>query len=358
MTFRFPRAADTLPGIFGLALSLASVPARAESPLELAWDAPAECPTGTVVLNRVRSLAGESLRGSRLRAAGHIERMNGRYRLTLTLRHGGDVRERTMESTSCDDLAGAAAVTLGLLLRAEPTQTGKAGSATANAGAASNSATGGTQNSANETTKSNDSSSTAALKPPPVRAREGTPASSPAEAVVGRRRWNVILRAPFGTLGVGMLPTATFALGAGLGLRYDEWHFMTMGRIFEDATLRSKDLPEIGSSVARAAVDLWACREWRIERVEFGPCVILALSFIRARGEGSHVEPQAQHALVFAPGAGGEGRVFLEPWLAAFGAATLAVATSRPSLLIDEFGEVQRLGPLELALAFGAEWIF
>ena len=384
MTFRFPRAASTrVSALLGLAWALESVSARAQPALELAWDAPAECPNEADVLNRVRSLAGESLRGSRLRAVGHIEHVNGRYRLTLSLRQGNDVRERKMESTDCDDLAGAAAVTLGLLLRKDPNgtaagqpgkdgrdqsgkdgrdqsgkdgrdQSGKDGNAAENAAAKASSA--------NAAQPASESKSPAPAQPRPAPAPADAKPASQAETTtkppVEQRHWSVLLRAPFGTVDLGLLPHPMLSLGAGLGFGYDDWRFLLVSRIFDGTTVHSDALPQVGSHVARVAGEAWACREWRAARLEFGPCVDLSLSFITARGTGPHVVAASEHARVFAIGAGADGRVFLEPWLALFSAATLSVETSRPTLLVNEFGEVQQLGPVEFSLALGVEWIF
>jgi len=101
------------------ALLAALVPLRAvaEEQVELDWQAPPECPQRAAVQQKLRSLAGEAWRTTeRVSAKGRIEKLERRYRLTLSVRDGATVKERTIESDSCVDLGGAAAVTLGLLL--------------------------------------------------------------------------------------------------------------------------------------------------------------------------------------------------------------------------------------------------
>ncbi|HYQ18552.1 MAG TPA: hypothetical protein VEQ58_22405, partial [Polyangiaceae bacterium] len=86
---------------------LAPKVARAEGPLELAWEAPADCPQERVVRERIRAIAGDSLRTmAQLRAAGRIARVDGHYRLTLSVYEGRTARDRTIDSSSCADLAG------------------------------------------------------------------------------------------------------------------------------------------------------------------------------------------------------------------------------------------------------------
>ncbi|HTQ07906.1 MAG TPA: hypothetical protein VMI54_28835 [Polyangiaceae bacterium] len=381
MTFRFPRPNSAF-GLRGLALALAlgAAPARAQSALDLAWDAPAECPNGAAVLARVRALAGETLRGSRLHAVGRVERAGGRYRLTLSLQQGADVRERKMESVSCDDLAGAAAVALGLLLRKEPTAAGGAATAGTTNGTGPGGGTTDT-GSSNPTTTASDANGASAsasnpngnkaqsstpkeptapvTRPPSERRNDETPpAAADADSSGTPRRWNVLLRAPFGTVGVGLLSRPTLALGGGVGFRYDDWRVMAVGRTFEGATQWSEDFPELGVHIARVAADLDVCRQWRSGRLELAPCANAELSLLTARGKGPHVAPASQHARILALGAGADARLFLVRWLAVFAEATFAIETSRPAFLISDSGKIPRLGPVEGSLGLGTEWIF
>lgn len=370
MTFRFPRRFTRVAAALGLASVLAPARVRAQAELDLAWSAPPECPTREVVLARLRSLAGDSLRGSRLRAAGRIVPFNGRYRLTLTLRQGDAVRERKMDAVSCDDLAGAAAVTLGLLLRRQP-KGGGAAAPESDDGAASDRANGAGAASATSSTSNAEQSSAAtthsqpsveASKTPEPQKSTEAPSRGETEpsftAPAAPRRWHVLLRAPAGSVDIGPLPRPITALGAGVGFRYDEWRLLALGRLFESETVSSQALPDLGSRIGRVEGELRGCRDWRRERFELAPCVNFGLSRLTARATGPHVVVQRQHATLFALGAGAEGRVFFWDWLALVAAGTVAIETSRPRFAIADFGEVRELGPVELSIALGAEWIF
>src|SRR6185436_12485578 len=71
-------------------------------------------------LERIRAIAGSlTQRESRLRADGTITKEDGHFHLRLVVRDGELVGERNIVTDSCEDLAGAAAVALGLLLRSE-----------------------------------------------------------------------------------------------------------------------------------------------------------------------------------------------------------------------------------------------
>lgn len=369
MTFPSPPRSPRLGALLALALMSGVTTARAQSSLELAWDAPDECPSGESVLTRVRSLAGESLRGSRLKATGRVEHRDGRYRLTLTVHQGSEVRERTMESSSCDDLAGAAAVALGLLLRKEPTAGGATenpeagtppdagGGNTANGDARGNADTAAAPgNGGSKSERSKAPSSVAPRNPRAPESETSSPTAEP-DSGSGQRRWNVVARAPSGTVALGLVSQPMFALGAGLGFRYDEWRMLAEGRVFEAATLTDA-LSNVGARVGRITADASVCREWRTERVEFGPCADVGLSFVSMRGKGPHVVAQSHHTRVFAFGAGADGRFWLGSWVAVFGTASFAVQASRPTPSVTNFGDVVRLGAVDFSFALGSEWFF
>jgi hypothetical protein len=113
------RERPQLAALFALVLGLLlTTPAMAEPQLELSWSAPPNCPQETAVRQKLRAIWGESQpKTQRLRADGVIVRVGHRFRLTLTLLDASADRSRSIDADSCADLAGAAAVTLGLLLR-------------------------------------------------------------------------------------------------------------------------------------------------------------------------------------------------------------------------------------------------
>src|SRR6188768_879446 len=96
----------------GLVAAVWPARATAQESVDLTWDAPPECPQEAAVRQSLRSLVGEDIwhRPTHLNATGRIERAGERYRLTLSVRDGADVKERKIDSDSCTDLGGAAAV--------------------------------------------------------------------------------------------------------------------------------------------------------------------------------------------------------------------------------------------------------
>ncbi len=90
---------------------LASGPprARAEEP-QIAWSAPAGCPSAEVVRARVASLLSRQRSETRLRATGEISRAAAEgYRLTLDVKTNGHVAARTLRASDCAALSEAGA---------------------------------------------------------------------------------------------------------------------------------------------------------------------------------------------------------------------------------------------------------
>jgi hypothetical protein len=351
-------------------VTLSHAHAHAQSRLELDWDAPAECPQGPAVRQKLDALLGDAAaKMGRLRADGRIERAAGRYRLTLTVHDGSHARDRTIEAEACSDLAGAAAVALGLLLRGDASSKGAAVSTSPDDGARGAETVPGSAPASSESpTAARSAATTAATPNAPVPAKAPTTPSaaassaSPSETASGRslpRRWNVMVRAPMVHAEFGRLPKPGLGLGAGLGFRYDAWRVGLSGRIFFDQTLWSNlASPDAGADVTRAVVEAWACRGFRAGAFEVSPCLSVGLDHLATDGVGTDVQSQSATANSAIFGAAAVAHYRVAPWLAVVAMAGLGAETSRPRLTITSLGEVQRLGPVVFSLGLGPEWIF
>jgi hypothetical protein len=325
--------------------TLFTAPTHAEDAVELEWSAPPGCPDASVVMARIRSLAGGTLRTKeRLRATGRIERRGERFRLTLTVRDEGSVGERTVDSDSCADLAGAAAVALGLLLEnkrhAEEAQTRP----DEKPGAGQKSATG-----SGDATAASDPEKT--RKPPKTAPDDG--ADSPPESEGGERAFRVLAQLPLATLDFGPLPATSFGLGVGLGVQVEAFRAVAVGRYFTTVNVVAPDYAEAGVDVDRLSAELWTGYGWRAGRFELTPCVTGALDHYTARGVGRYVAPRSARILALALGVGVMADLHVVDWLSITGTAAVRAETSRPRLVIDDFGEVRRLGPAQASLALG-----
>jgi hypothetical protein len=318
-----------------VAASLGGAP-EAQAQLQLQWDAPPGCPQRAEVLERIRAIAGSALDETEgLSAEARITRDQGRVRLELVVRDGREVRRRVIASDSCPALAGAAAITLALLLGAD---TGSA-----------------------EPPKDDDLP-TAPEPGAPKRPdeRDIGPSVSPAVSAepTDMRRWAVVVRAPGVAADLGLLPRPALGVGVGLGLRYDAWKVVLAGYLFRDQTFNAPQPGEaFGAELQRVTGQLLTCRGWRWSHFEISPCAGLALEHVTARGFGVGVSPQARRAVWLAPGAGAVAHWYaLKSW-AFFTEITGYLELSRPRLVIQDLGGIRQLGPASIGAAVGFEWI-
>ncbi len=293
---------------------------------------------------RVRSVAGGTLRTKApLRATGRIERRGERFRLTLNLRDDEGGGERTVDSDSCADLAGAAGVTLGLLLenkrREEEAQTRSDSGATA---------PGDESPSSNETEKS----------PPPKTDAPPETAPDDGDGSDSERGFRILVQLPLATLDFGPLPEKSLGLGAGVGVEFDAFRVVAIGRYYATVTIVAPDYPAAGAEVDRLSAELWAGYGLRAGRFQLTPSLTGALQHYTARGVGRFVSPRAGHLLAFALGGGVMADVHVLQWLALTGSVAIRAETARPHLAIAEFGEVRRLGPAQASLSLGLTGFF
>jgi hypothetical protein len=109
----------------GHSLSAASIAApvtrTTESPLDLVWDAPPECPHGDAIKSDVLRLAGGSAVDSRRIRVWVVVRRNAAadWTLALATELDGDTGERVLSGQSCRSVSDAATLTLALVLNPE-----------------------------------------------------------------------------------------------------------------------------------------------------------------------------------------------------------------------------------------------
>ena len=359
------RAFRRLPGFRPAALALLTalicVAPRAHAQLELQWSAPASCPQREEVLARIRAIAGSLLEDADgLAVSAKITNDHGRFRLELLVRDGPDERKRVIASGSCAALAGAAAVTVALLLgtdasAAEPSANDPA---TSDQNAAEAVVSGGAnRGSARDAERESD----------PARQIDGARADR-APDVVGQppertestasRRWAILLRAPLMTADVGVFPNATFGLGAAVGVRYGAWRALLAGQVSREQTISAPDENvAFGAELQRVTAQLLGCHGWRWGQFELAPCVGVALEHVTARGFGEGVAPQPRRAVWPAPGAGAVVHWYALESLALFTGAQVHLELARPRLTIEDLGNVEQLGPVSVGAVLGLEWI-
>ena len=226
---------------FVLAFALLHKNAAAQTPIDLTWQAPPECPTKEAVLSRARSLLGsKATKVDQVRAEGTIRRTDERYELTLLINESGQIGERKVWARQCDELSGAAAIALVLLLTS-----GHDGAATGSDGATSGGAAGSSSTPPTATEIAPPSATPAPTKPP-------VPKSD------GERGWRLLASAPLLVVSVGPLPKPSLGLGAGLGFQGHGWSVRLVGQWYASQAVAAPIQP-YGADVQRIAAGLWGC---------------------------------------------------------------------------------------------------
>lgn len=350
------------------------VSAQSREPLQLDWRAPKACPQTEWLRERVRGLvSSRTLATTRLQVRGVItQRSDGRYRLELVMQEGDLVGKRDLVSDSCENLAGAAAVAVGLLLRADeaaenPYLDGPpAPNGGATAGGAATPSMGGSTPSTGGSTPSSGGS-TAAAPAPSSRPRPVPPEPDDEPSVDGGyvysppsvpRSWRVVLRAPFGAADVGPLSSPSLGLGAGLGVRADQWSVIVHGTWWREQPSYGNDLPGYGAQVARKTGGLTVARGFDVGPLELGPSVTIAGEHVSARGVGPDVAPQEDRVLWLSAGLGVFAALRFDSSVALVAELGGRVQTARPVISIDGLGSVRRFWPAAFTSSLAAEWSF
>jgi hypothetical protein len=304
--------------------------------VELAWRAPPGCPQESEVRERLRDLSGP-LNQRELQAEAEVEREGDRFRLRLRVKDGAEVRERVIVSNSCSDLAGAAAVALVFLLR-EAEDSREPGSTPAQ----------------QETPGEGHTGEQTGAKAP------GTESNADEGSVSGENAasapWALLIQAPVVGVDFGPLPKPSPTFGLGAGVRFDAWRLILRGALSPSQSVAA-DLPGAAAKVQRASGTLAACRAWPSGRLEFSPCLALGVERVSARGVGSDVTSRSDSVFWLAPGAEFALHVHLWDWLALFSGISGRFEASRPRIVIQELGELDKLGPFAVGVFIGAEWI-
>jgi hypothetical protein len=334
-------------GVAALGLLL-PVPAfaQARAPMQLAWDAPEGCPQQAAVQERIAELTAslaDKLKPSRLRAEGRIESIGERYRLTLVIHDGSAVGTRVIESDSCEDLGGAAAVTLGLLVRVEQSSNAPL----------SNSALGGAPEQP-------------APKPPPTQARPRPPRPArPPRNVPDREQerasppeWHMLVRAPRLGIDVGVLPELAYGAGLAVGLGDPAWRVLVGGTLWLPQSIPVPGYPGLSVETYRGSLDLEGCRSWQVGRFALGPCVVAVADGVMARGSGPGVVSRSRQIPWLSFGLGFDGTWRVQEHTSVTLSIDGRVSTSRPHFVIEDLPEAYQVRSGAGGARVAYEWIF
>lgn len=346
--------------------------AEAQKAIDLRWDAPPGCPQESDVQERIQNLLGSARHSSHLRAEGTIVRVDKRFRLDLVVRVRDLGGTRTIESNSCEDLAGAAAVEIALLIHsaeaaAEPSRPGTLpqtlppvrGSEPSGfrSGVTDSRPSPGTSD-ASSTTRTPDGGKSESKTDVASEAKE------PPAKVEAQRTWHALVQVPLVELGVGPLPQLARGIGLSLGIEHASWQLQLNGISWQRQNVSAPGIPGYGANVDRVGAAFWGCHEFRGAWFGFSPCATVGAERVSAAGTGLTHAPSAQHAFGMTAGAGAQGRVYLTSWLRLLMAVGGQIELSRPQISMvgggapytsDRF-QVYQFSPAVLSVAVGLEW--
>ena len=272
---------------------------------------------------------------------------------------------RSIEANSCEDLAGAAAVELGLLLHSVEATPAPSRSVAqpptfppVRGSEPSSSRSDGTDKPPSQGTSD---AGTKERAPNGGKSEGKTDVESEAKAqpaqVESRRRWHALVQAPALEVGVGPLPQPAVGIGFSLGLEYANWQLQLKGISWQRQSVPVPGFPGYGTDVDRIGAAFWGCREFRSAWVGLSPCLTVGIERVSARGNGRNVVPSTQHATELPIGAGAQGRLYLASWIRLLVAVGGEIELFRPQISIKGVGSVYQFAPAALSAAVGLEWI-
>lgn len=342
--------------LFAFSLWLAPRALRAEersSGPSIRWQAPAACPQQREVQARVRRLSGSAASAqSALQVEGTITAGEAAgYHLKLVMRSGELLGERHLNSRFCADLAGAAAVTVALLLRSEEPLREADLVGTGDAPSTSSEPLSAAASSAQQ--QEREAAKKDAAKP--TQAVDGVLGARVLSARA-ERPWHFLLRAPFAAASLGPLPSPSWGAGVAAGASYKSFRLWLEGSKWLNQKVTSEEFPGYGASVERVTGLLRLSHVFGSATLEVAPCLVLAVEHISAVGTGVYVAPRSEHATWVAAGGGAQLRLHLQPWFSLAASVDAQIETSRPRIAIGGVGEVGRIAPAAVTVTFGPEW--
>ncbi len=319
--------------------------------VDVRWVAPAGCPDADDVRTRVRRLLGtEMLEASpkdHLIAESTVVAIQGRYRLSLTVRPEKQPVgvTRVFDSDSCESLAGAAAVTLGLLARGERPTDGA--SAPPSFGPSPPSPQPANVRPQPLFTPPSPGSSPPAAAPPPT-----PPAPNPTQT--SKPRWAPTLQVPLLAVDEGNLPSLASGLGVAAGIRVSRVQVTLGGVLWLPQS--STGASFYGATYTRRSGELASCYAWQKGPFEAGPCLAVTLEDVTARGTGPGVGGGPGHTTWLAAGMAVGAKWSLSGWAALFLRPSLTFATSRPTFAVDGVGPIYHVPLASVGVQVGSEW--
>ncbi len=300
--------------------------AHAATHLEVAWAAPAVCPSELEVEQRLLRLRTDETAGAELQVSGTIDERAGQFHLQLATKLNGRSGQRELVGETCEEVTQAAVAVLALLLDAE--------SAPAEGFPAP------------------------PVSPPVVHGSESKPrASAPASlrrARPGRPKYFVAAGAGMGGF---LLPEVAITFEGRAGIRGSAWSLQALGQLWPARPAQVTSVPRAGAEVSMLNAGILACRELPVSARVWRLCAGVEGDWARARGFGVQEARSVQKFGL--AGVLGVGLSIRISRLLSLGWNLEAVApSSRPRFVLDNVGPVFRRSALGARTTLGLEIVF
>jgi hypothetical protein len=306
--------------------------------LDLAWTAPATCPTEAHVRAEVERYLGRQLDSfaNSVTARGVVSNESGdRWRVDLTTTFRGRSRARPIEGDSCTAVADAVALVLAFMIDPQLASPERTSDPPVNSVPATQAAT-----LANPPAPALANPPAPALANPPAPANVDVAPAPPTSATRERiRPW--ALRLATGADSAALPePTGFVAFAARrafgpVSIEGSAAYYFPRTRAIEGSALSR------GGTFDLAAVALRGCYALLTGGFELGPCVGTELGTVRGSGFGVG-EPGEGNGLWSAATAAAWSRWRVAPWFGAVIEAGVALPLVRPHYVIDNVGLVYR----------------
>jgi hypothetical protein len=291
--------------------------------LNLAWDAPSECPSRTQVLAEVARLLGGTIpspRGGAVAARAQVEHGQG-WSVAITTRHAGQTGRRAIETGSCQEVADATALIIALMVDPD--------AVAAHA----------------QDPKLDQPPSTAVATPPKP--------TTKARAIG-------LLAGIHTQASLGTLPGLDVGVGAGLALTGQRWRMELRGTygLRRDQVAHASAPAGADGQFSFVGGALTGCFNLGQDAVDFGPCADAEWGVVSAKGVGVSVGFPARTTWV-ALGAGGYVAVAIGPHVNIPLHIDILAPLLRPEYVFkDVEGRVYQAPPVGARIHTGIAWRF
>jgi len=332
--------------------------------VSLDWSAPAECPRVEEVQARIRKLAGSLTSKAKPRANATITRTEeGGLHLRLVMQSENSTGERNIDGKSCNDLAGAAAVALVLLLQsgdasaqtelradvplddeARRSERARAEQARAEQARA--------EQARAEQARAEQAKSAAGAD------SQSAAAEAPADVDDSRPR-RFLVQLPGVALGVGPVPGVSWGVAGAVGVSLERWRLLAGATLWRKRQASASDgFEQYGADISHVTGQLLACRAVVVSRFELAPCATVSVQHVSARGTGAHIAPRTARATWLAVGVAAQARARVSSWFSLALGLGGELETARPRLSLESLGKVEQLLPVAANFTLSTEWHF